>query len=193
MTSLVKAEKAEEKDRVLVRTEAVRPRKAQAPTGSGPRTRPAMVERKMESNCQAWRETSGGLGTRNCTMRPMEIEISKGMGLAPCGAGDGDGEFVEEEAWMGGTGRRGLEQRESVGDGGKKEEEEDRTAVRKERGRAGPGRINGGDLEMGRWRWWRREKEVEAEVEREWRAKLSMFCNAESEGGEQHLFGLFIV
>lgn len=162
MTSLVKAEKAAEKDRVLVTMEAVRPRKAQAPTGRGLRTRPAMVEMKMESNCQPWGETSGGLGTRNCTMRPMEIEMRKGMGLAPCGGG-GDGEFVEEdEAWMGG--RRGLEQRESFGDGGKRGED-DRTVVRKERGREGLWRMNGGDLEMGRERWWRREKEVEVERE----------------------------
>lgn len=53
MTSLVKAEKAAEKERVLVIMEAVSPRKAQAPTGRGLRTSPAMVERKMESNCQA--------------------------------------------------------------------------------------------------------------------------------------------
>lgn len=62
MTSLVKAEKAVVKDSVFVRIEAVRPRKAQAPTGRGLRTRPAMVERKIESNCQASVVSSGGLG-----------------------------------------------------------------------------------------------------------------------------------
>jgi hypothetical protein len=193
MTSLVKAEKAQEKDRVLVTTEAVRPRKAQAPTGRGLRTRPAMVERKMESNCHAWGETSGGLGTRNCTMRPTEIEMRKGMGLTPSGGG-GDDEFVEEEAWMGG--RRGLKPRESFSDGGKIEAE-DRTVVRKERGRVGPGTRNGVDLQMGRERWWRREKEGEAEVEREWRAKLSMFRRMRilqcRERGEHHLFACFTV
>jgi hypothetical protein len=83
-------------------------------------------------------------------MRPTEIEMRKGMGLAPSGGG-GDGEFVEaDDAWMGG--RRGLEQRESFGDGGKRGED-GRTVVRKERGRAGLWRMNGGDLEMGRERW----------------------------------------
>lgn len=53
MTSLVKAEKAEVKLSVLVRIEVVRPMNAQAPTGRGLRTRPAMVERKIESNCHA--------------------------------------------------------------------------------------------------------------------------------------------
>jgi hypothetical protein len=92
MTSLVKAEKAQEKDRVLVTTEAVRLRKAQAPTGRGLRTRPEMVEMKMESNCHALGETSRGLGTRNLTMRATEIEMRKGMGLTPSGGGgDGDG------------------------------------------------------------------------------------------------------
>jgi len=43
MTSLVKAEKTQEKDMVLVTMEVVRLRKAQAPTGRGLRTRPTMV------------------------------------------------------------------------------------------------------------------------------------------------------
>lgn len=83
ITSLVKALKAVENVRVLVRIETVRPRNAQAPTGNGLMMRPAMVERKMESNCQAWGVTSRGLGIRKRTMRPKEIEIIKGMGLAP--------------------------------------------------------------------------------------------------------------
>lgn len=83
MTSLVNAAKALEKVSVLVTMEEVRPRKAQAPTGNGLKTRPATVERKMESNCQAWGVTCGGLGTRKRTMRPIEIEIMNGMGLAP--------------------------------------------------------------------------------------------------------------
>lgn len=53
MTSLAKAEKAAGNGSVPVRTEAVRPRKAQAPTGRGLRIRPAMVERNMESSCHA--------------------------------------------------------------------------------------------------------------------------------------------
>lgn len=52
MTSLVKAEKAAEKVRVLVRTERVRQVKAQPPTGSGVRIRPEMVVRKRARSCQ---------------------------------------------------------------------------------------------------------------------------------------------
>lgn len=83
ITSLVNAVNALEKDSVLVTMEAVRPRKAQAPTGKGLKTRPATVDRKIESNCHAWRVTSGGLGTRKRTTRPIEIEIRKGIGFAP--------------------------------------------------------------------------------------------------------------
>jgi hypothetical protein len=77
-----------------------------------------------------------GLGMRKRTMRPIEIEIAKGMSLGPDGGGGGGGggdvicEDVEgwfckfDEAWIGG--RRGLK-REGfwVGIGGKKREEED--------------------------------------------------------------------
>lgn len=84
MTSLVKAEKAVAKERVLVRTVTVRPKKAHAPTGNGLRTRPAMVETKMERSCQACGVTSGGLGMRNRTIKPIEIERNSGIGLADC-------------------------------------------------------------------------------------------------------------
>lgn len=87
MTSLVKAPKAEEKVRVFVRIEVVSPRKAQAPTGKGLRTRPAMVERKIASNCHACRETSGGLGTAKRRRSPIEREIAKGTIFAPWGLG----------------------------------------------------------------------------------------------------------
>ena len=83
ITSLVKALKAVGKDRVPVTMEAVRARKAQAPTGNGLRTRPAMVDRKMASNCQACGVTSTGLGTKKRTAMPMAMEMMKGMGLAP--------------------------------------------------------------------------------------------------------------
>lgn len=102
----MKAPKAVEKVRVLVRTEVVRPRKAHAPTGSGLRTRPAMVEAKMESNCQACGVTSGGLGTTKRTMRPMERETINGITFAPSGGGFRDFESVgtgvfsaDEELW----------------------------------------------------------------------------------------------
>ncbi len=61
MTSLVKAEKTQEKDMVLVTMEVVRLRKAQAPTGRGLRTRPEMVEMKMESNCHEDEAGDGGM------------------------------------------------------------------------------------------------------------------------------------
>lgn len=128
MTSLVKAEKAVAKGRVLVRTVTVRPKKAHAPTGNGLRTRPAMVETKMESSCQACGVTSGGLGMRNRTIKPIEIERNSGIGLAGCViCGDGEGwfgEFVEE--WIGGR-KRGLKREEfGVGLIGEKREEENR-------------------------------------------------------------------
>lgn len=86
ITSLENAEKAAVNDSVLVRIAAVRPRKAQAPMGRGLRTRPAMVERKMETNCHAWGVSSDGFGMRKQTTRPIESEIMRGMGLAPSGA-----------------------------------------------------------------------------------------------------------
>lgn len=83
MTSLVKALKAVEKVKVLVTMEVVRPRKAQAPTGKGLRTRPAIVERKIESNCQACIVTSGGLGTNRRTIKPIEMDNMRGSTLTP--------------------------------------------------------------------------------------------------------------
>lgn len=94
MTSLVNAAKAVENASVLVTIEVVRPRNAHAPTGNGLKTRPAIVERKIERSCHACGETSTGLGTRKRRMRPMEMEITKGSSLAPCGGGGGDGKFV---------------------------------------------------------------------------------------------------
>jgi hypothetical protein len=74
-----------------------------------------------------------GLGMRKQTMRPIEIEIIKGMSLGPDGGGGGEDVICEDvegwfckfdKAWIGG--RRGLK-REGfwVGIGGKKKEEED--------------------------------------------------------------------
>lgn len=94
MTSLVNAAKAVENASVLVTIEVVRPRNAHAPTGNGLKTRPAIVERKIERSCHACGETSTGLGTRKRRMRPMEMEITKGSSLAPCGGGGDDGKFV---------------------------------------------------------------------------------------------------
>lgn len=88
MTSLVNAPNAAVKGSVRVATVAVRPRNAHAPTGSGPRTSPAMVERKMERSCQASGVTSAGRGTRKRTARPAASERKRGSGLAPPDAAD---------------------------------------------------------------------------------------------------------
>lgn len=85
ITSLVKAPNAVEKVRVFVIIAVVRPRKAQAPTGKGLNTRPAIVEIKIESNCQACGVTSRGLGTKNLIIRPTATEKNKGMSFAPWG------------------------------------------------------------------------------------------------------------
>lgn len=77
----------------MVTIETVRPMKAQAPTGSGPTTRPEIVKRKIESNCHPCDVTCSGLGIKNLTMRPIETEIARGISLAPCGGeeeGGGD-------------------------------------------------------------------------------------------------------
>lgn len=79
----MKALKAAGNVRVRVTTEVVSPRKAQAPTGKGLRTRPAMVDKKIASNCHACGVTSTGLGTKNRTATPMAMEMMKGMILAP--------------------------------------------------------------------------------------------------------------
>ena len=84
MTSLVKAAKADAKVRVLVTTEMVRQMKAQAPTGKGPRMRPAMVVRKMAKSCHAFSESCEGFGMAKQRMTPTEMEIASGIGFAPC-------------------------------------------------------------------------------------------------------------
>lgn len=83
MTSLVNAEKACAKVKVFVRTVAVMHTKAQAPTGSGLRMRPAMVVRKRARSCQAWVVTWRGFGMAKRTMKKTETEMMNGSGLAP--------------------------------------------------------------------------------------------------------------
>lgn len=95
-----KAEKAAEKVRVLVRTEAPRPMSATAPSGSGWVMIPTIVARKMASSCHALRETPLGTGT-NQRITPVAMEARSGLIAAPChgaGAGTaGDGEAAEAE------------------------------------------------------------------------------------------------
>jgi hypothetical protein len=106
MTSLVKAEKAAVKGSVRVATAAVSPRKAHAPTGRGPSTSPAIVERKMERSCHACGLTSTGRGARNRTARPMAMEMTSGSSFAPVGSGSGSGSGLELGAWEARRGRR---------------------------------------------------------------------------------------
>uniref|UniRef100_A0A2N9GN14 Uncharacterized protein n=2 Tax=Fagus sylvatica TaxID=28930 RepID=A0A2N9GN14_FAGSY len=104
------------------------------PPTTNPQSLQLMTEARKLGFCKNG-VTSMGLGMRKRTMRPIEIEIIKGMSLGPDGGGGGGGgdvicEDVEgwfckfDEVWIGG--RRGLK-REGfwVGIGGKKREEED--------------------------------------------------------------------
>lgn len=84
MTSLVKALNAVVNVRVLVTIVVVRPKRAQAPTGNGERTSPAMVETKIERSCHACAVTSTGFGTMKRTSKPIAIESAKGTIFAPC-------------------------------------------------------------------------------------------------------------
>lgn len=78
-----KAEKAAEKVRVLVTTEAPRPMSATAPSGSGWVMIPTMVARKIASSCQAFLETPAGVGT-NQRITPVAIDAISGFIEAPC-------------------------------------------------------------------------------------------------------------
>lgn len=78
-----KAENAAEKVKVLVKTEAPRPNRATAPNGKGWVIIPTMVAKKMESNCQAIRDTPSGAGT-NHRITPVAIDAMSGLMEAPC-------------------------------------------------------------------------------------------------------------
>ena len=163
--------------------DVVRPKNAQAPTGNGLKTRPAIVDKKIDSNCQAWSVTSTGFGTKKRKMRPIEIEITKGMILTPCEAGgDAGGGEDEEEAWidlydMWGLDRglskvkalEGKRENWRMGDGG--------FDLRDSfEGELGLNWRENWDFElMGRERRDKEEREKEAEeVENEWSARLSI-------------------
>lgn len=90
ITSLVKALNAVENDKVLVTMVVVRPRKAQAPTGNGDKTSPAMVERNIEKSCHASGVTSSGCGMKKRTIKPTPSETTKGTIFAPCNWNFGD-------------------------------------------------------------------------------------------------------
>lgn len=144
------APKAVENDSVLVRIEVVRPRKAQAPTGNGFNTSPATVERNMARSCQACIDTCTGFGTKNRTIKPMDIEIIKGISLAPLGDSSTGGGGGEGDAWIGWRKVRGF------GDGfdlkrargGRRREGGDRR-LESGRGEAEEGKMEGGALREG--------------------------------------------
>ena len=96
MTSLRKAEKACAKSSAPEATAAVAATAAQAPVGSGSRTRPAIVETKTDSRDQACGSSPAGTGTRKRRARPMPTEAASGMSLAPfcCFAGGGGAAFA---------------------------------------------------------------------------------------------------
>lgn len=83
MMSCVNAWNAAEKVNVLVTVHVVRPRNAHAPSGSGLRMRPDIVEMNMESKFHACGVISLGFGTRKRRMRPVEMETMSGIGFAP--------------------------------------------------------------------------------------------------------------
>jgi len=83
ITSLVKALKAVVNDKVLVTSKVVKPKKAHAATGKGLKIRPAIVERKIDNNCQACGVIPIGLGTANLTIKPIETDIKRGINFAP--------------------------------------------------------------------------------------------------------------
>lgn len=86
----MKALNAVENVKVLVTMVVVRPRKAQAPTGNGDKTSPAMVERNIEKSCHACGVTSSGLGIKKRTIKPIASESTKGTIFAPCNSSFGD-------------------------------------------------------------------------------------------------------
>lgn len=61
----------------------VSPNKAQAPTGNGERTSPAIVETKIDKSCHACGVTSIGFGITKRTSSPIASERVKGMSFAP--------------------------------------------------------------------------------------------------------------
>lgn len=78
-----KAENAAANVRVLVSTEAPRPKRATAPRGSGWVMIPTIVARKMARSCQASRETPDGTGT-NQRITPVAMDAKSGFIAAPC-------------------------------------------------------------------------------------------------------------
>ena len=91
MTSLVIAEKACWNVSVFVTTVVLSPMNAHAPTGSGVKTKPVMVLRKMARSVHACGATAVGHGSRNCTARPTPTESAAACSLAPFHSNDDAG------------------------------------------------------------------------------------------------------
>lgn len=71
----------------MVATTVQRPKKAQAPTGSGCITRPRMVLRNTENRVQASGVMPAGAGSRNFTAHPNATATAAGTSLMGCSAG----------------------------------------------------------------------------------------------------------
>ena len=82
---------------------AVRQQRAQAPTGRGSRTRPAIVVQKIENSVQDCGVSDNGHGTRNCIAAPMEIAPKARPTLIPplvAGSGDEGGDGGRGGRWL---------------------------------------------------------------------------------------------
>jgi hypothetical protein len=91
MTSFVIAANAAWKLSVLVTTAVVSPQNAHAPTGSGPSTKPVIVDRKMLNNAHACGTTASGRGTTKFTIIPTAMDIANGLSDAPFHTNPSDG------------------------------------------------------------------------------------------------------
>ena len=68
---------------VFVTTVVERPKNAHAPTGSGVKTSPVIVDRKIASNVHACGFTPPGQGIKKFTTTPTAIEIAVAPSFAP--------------------------------------------------------------------------------------------------------------
>ena len=83
ITSFVNAVNAAVKVRVLVAIATVADKNAQAPTGSGSRTNPAIVDTKMDNRAHPCRVIPAGVGTRKFNIKPNDTHVTRGKIFAP--------------------------------------------------------------------------------------------------------------
>mmetsp|Transcript_1237 Transcript_1237/g.4013 ORF Transcript_1237/g.4013 Transcript_1237/m.4013 type:complete len:418 (-) Transcript_1237:1073-2326(-) len=91
MTSFVNAEKVCVNVSVLVAMATVADRNAQAPTGRGSSTSPAMVDTKMDRSVQPCCEMPAGVGTAKLSTRPSDTHTTSGTIFAPGHEGEAGG------------------------------------------------------------------------------------------------------